>query len=222
MTENDLKFLKSLKRNNNREWFQKHKAEADAAQKNFLDLVGGLIFALSEHDESLTTIDPKSCVFRIYRDVRFSKDKSPYKTHLGAYICSGGRKSDTVPGYYVHVEPGGESMFAAGYYMPEKNILENLRQDVASPKSRIAAMLEDKAFRKEFPVLGEEDKAKRVPRGYDANHPRAELLKMRHFFVYTNLADNVVTGKKLLQTLGAKGGVLHRWTQMLHNIARKR
>src|SRR5262245_17496126 len=109
MTQQDLDFFKKLKRNNNRAWFVKHKAAADTAQKNFLDLVGGLIFALSEYDEALTTVDPKSCVFRIYRDVRFSKDKSPYKTHLGAYICSGGRKSDTIPGYYIHFEPGGES-----------------------------------------------------------------------------------------------------------------
>ena len=221
MTENDFKFLKGLKKNNNREWFQKHKAEADVAQAHFLELVSGLIFALSEYDETLTTIDPKSCVFRIYRDVRFSKDKSPYKTHLGAYICAGGRKSDTIPGYYLHFEPGGESMFAAGYYMPEKTVLDNLRKDVASDKSRIATMLADKTFRKEFPMLGEDDKAKRVPRGYDAAHPRAELLKLRHFFVYANLPDSVMTGKKLLHMLAAKGESLHRWTQMLLKVARR-
>ncbi|MBX3723974.1 MAG: DUF2461 domain-containing protein [Turneriella sp.] len=222
MTESDLKFLKALKRNNNREWFQKHKAEADTAQKNFLDLVGGLIFALSEYDDAFTTIDPKSSVFRIYRDVRFSKDKSPYKSHLGAYICAGGRKSDTIPGYYLHFEPGGQSMFAGGYYMPEKTVLENLRKDVAAPQSRIVTMLADKAFRKDFPILGEEDKAKKVPRGFDAKHPQAELLKMRHFFVYSNLPDHVVTGKKLLHYLGARAASLHRWNETLLNIARKR
>jgi len=222
VTESDLKFLKSLKKNNNRGWFQKHKPEADTAQKNFLELVAGLIFALSEYDEALTTVDAKSCLFRIYRDVRFSKDKSPYKTHLAAFICSAGRKSDKVPGYYIHIEPGGESIFAAGIYMPDKAVLENLRQDVIAPRSRIATMLADKAFRKEFPHLGEDDKAKRVPRGYDAGHPRAELLKLRHFFVWATIPDNIVTGKKLLHTLGAKGKVLHEWAAMLDNIARKR
>lgn len=222
MTTDDLNFLKKLKKHNDRDWFLKNKSAADEAQKHFLELVAGLIFALSEYDEALTTIDPKSCVFRIYRDVRFSKDKSPYKTHLGAYICSGGRKSDTVPGYYLHFEPGGASMFAGGYYMPEKNVLENLRKDVAAPGSRIVAMLKEKAFRKDFPILGEDDKAKKVPRGFDAKHPQAELLKMRHFFVYTSLADGVVTGKKLLNHLGTKAGSLHRWNELLYNIARKR
>lgn len=222
MTENDLKFLKGLKKNNKREWFQKHKAEADTAHKNFLELVSGLIFALSEFDEALTTIDAKSCLFRIYRDVRFSKDKSPYKTHLAAFICADGRKSDKAPGYYIHIEPGGESIFASGIYMPDKAVLENLRQDLIAPKSRIATMLADKAFRKQFPHLGEDDKAKRVPRGYDADHPRAELLKLRHFFVWAKLADNVVTSKKLLHTLGAKSETLHHWSDMLLNIARKR
>lgn len=222
MTENDLKFLKALKKNNNREWFQKHKAESDSAQKNFLELLSGLIFALSEHDEALAAIDAKSCLFRIYRDVRFSKDKAPYKTHLAAFICSAGRKSDKVPGYYVHIEPGGESIFAAGIYRPDKAVLENLRQDIISPKSRIAMMLADKAFRKEFPHLGEDDKAKRVPRGYDARHPRAELLKLPHFFVWASMPDNVVTGKKLLHFLAAKGSTLHRWVAMLHDVARKR
>jgi uncharacterized protein (TIGR02453 family) len=222
VTENDLKFLKGLKKNNNREWFQKHKTEADTAQKNFLELVAGLIFVLSEYDEALTTVDAKASLFRIYRDVRFSKDKSPYKTHLAAFICSAGRKSDKVPGYYIHIEPGGESIFAAGIYMPDKAVLENLRQDLIAPKSRIAAMLADKAFRREFPHLGEDDKAKRVPRGYDPDHPRAELLKLRHFFVWAKIPDNIVTGKKLLGALGAKGKVLHPWAEMLHSIARRK
>ncbi len=222
MTENDLKVLKALKKNNNREWFQKHKADVETAQKNFLELVSGLIFALSEYDEALTTIDPKSCLFRIYRDVRFSKDKSPYKTHLAAFICSGGKKSDTVPGYYIHIEPGGESIFGAGYYMPDKAVLENLKQDIAAPKSRIVAILGDKTFRKNFPEVVNEDKSKKVPRGYDPNHPQAELLKSKHMFVHTNIADSVVTGKKLLATLGARGESAHGWNAMLLQIARKR
>jgi uncharacterized protein (TIGR02453 family) len=222
VTENDLKVLKSLKKNNNREWFQKHKAEIETTQKNFLELVSGLIFALSEYDEALTTIDPKSCVFRIYRDVRFSKDKSPYKTHLAAFICSGGKKSDTIPGYYIHIEPGGESIFGAGYYMPEKTVLENIKQDIAGPKSRIVAMLADKKFRKDFPDVVNEDKSKKVPRGYDPNHPQAELLKSKHMFVHANIADSVVVSKKLLATLGAKSEPLYRWNEMLLKIARKR
>lgn len=219
MTANDLKFLKGLAKNNDREWFNKHKADFETAQTHFLELVGGLIFALSENDESLTTIDPKSCLFRIYRDVRFSKDKSPYKNHLGAYICAGGRKSNTLPGYYIHVEPGGQSVFGAGFYMPEKELLDRFRHDLDNPKSRIAARLRDKAFRKMFPDTVDEDAAKKVPRGFAADHPNAEFLKLKHFVVHTYLSDEEVCGKSFLASLAKRGKVLYDWNKMLMQIA---
>lgn len=214
MTPNDLKFLKALAKNNNREWFQKHKSEFDLAQAHFLDLVGGLIFALSEYDEGLTTVDPKSCVFRIYRDVRFSKDKAPYKNHLGAFICSGGRKSDTIPGYYIHIEPGGKSIYGAGLYMPDKNVLDSLRRNIASEGS-IVKLLDDKKFRKQFPEVVNDDAVKKVPRGYPAEHPRAQLLKQRHCFVYRYLSDADVVKNTLLKNLGKDGGTLAKFNATL-------
>lgn len=221
VTPNDLKFLKSLAKNNNREWFQKHKADFEAAQSNFLDLVGGLIFALSEYDEALTTVDPKSCIFRIYRDVRFSKDRSPYKNHLGAFICSGGRKSDTVPGYYIHIEPGGKSIYGAGLYMPHKDILDAIRRDIVSG-GPVTRMIDDKTFRKQFPEIVNEDAAKKVPRGYPADHPRADLLKQKHCFVYTYLSDAEVVQKKLLHGLAKTGKSLFTFNKLLQAAARRR
>ncbi|MBV6494587.1 MAG: hypothetical protein LDLANPLL_02620 [Turneriella sp.] len=219
MTENDLKTLAQLKKNNDREWFHKHKPTIEIAQKNFLDLVGGLIFVLSEFDESVVNVEPKSAIFRIYRDVRYAHDKSPYKTHLAAFISVGGRLSDTQPGYYFHFAPHGASLFGAGFYMPEKNTLRNLRTEIARPQSRIVQMLADKTFRKNFPLLDEDLKLKRVPRGFDADHPQGELLKLRHHFVYTQLDDKVVTSKKLLAALAKGAEPLSRWSAVLRQAA---
>lgn len=219
MTADDLKFLKGLSRHNDRDWFQKHRADFDKAQANFLGLVTGLIYAMGDYDESIAGIEPKSCVFRIYRDVRFSKNKAPYKNHLGAYICAGGRKSGTQPGYYIHIEPGGKSVFGSGIYMPEKEILGALRSEIARPKSRIASMLADKTFRKAFPDIVDDDKAKTVPRGFDKAHPRAELLKLKHLFVFCNPDDKTVTSKGFLSFLAKRGKLLHRWNNLLLDIA---
>src|SRR5438270_18872 len=120
-----LKFLKELAANNNREWFQANKKSFDAAQDNLIAFTGYLIGKVGEFDKAVAAIDPKSCVFRIYRDVRFSKDKSPYKTNLGAYISPGGRKS-MLPGYYFHVQPG-QSFLAGGKHIPDGPELLKIR-----------------------------------------------------------------------------------------------
>lgn len=219
MTPNDLRFLKNLAKHNERDWFQNHRAEFDKAQENFLGLVTSLIYAMSDYDETISGIEAKSCIFRIYRDVRFSKNKAPYKNHLGAFICAGGRKSATVPGYYIHIEPGGKSIFGSGIYMPEKEVLDSLRKEIARPKSRIVHMLADKAFRKAFPDLVDDDKAKTVPRGFEKTHPQAELLKLKHMFVFCNIDDKTITGKGLLSFLAKNGRLLHKWNSLLLDIA---
>lgn len=220
MNVNDLKFLTALAKHNDRTWLEKHRAELEAAQQNFLNLVGGLIFVLSEFDESVGSIEPKSCLFRIYRDVRFSKDKSPYKTHLAAFICAGGRKSDTIPGYYIHIEPGGKSLFGAGYYRPAKPILTELQTDIAATSSRIVKLLRDAKLRKAFPDLSDDDKVARVPRGFDKDHPEAELLKQKHMFLLTSMSDAIVCDKKFLRELGKKAAVLCPWNLTLAKVAK--
>ncbi len=220
MTAADLKFLKTLARHNDREWLDKHRAELETAQQNFSHLVGGLIFVLSEFDESVGSIEPKSCLFRIYRDVRFSNNKAPYKTHLAAFICAGGRKSDTIPGYYIHVEPGGKSLFGAGYYRPAKPVLAALQTDIVSASSRIVRQLGDARLRKAFPDLSADDKTVRVPRGFDKNHAQAELLKQKHMFLLTGFSDTAVCQKNFLRELGKKSELLCKWNLTLADIAR--
>lgn len=219
MTTDDLKFLRGLAKHNDRDWFQKNKPAFEVAQQNFLGLVTSLIYGMSDYDESIAGIDPKSCVFRIYRDVRFSKNKAPYKNHFGAYICAGGRKSTSLPGYYIHIEPGGKSIFGAGFYMPEKEILQNFRNEIIRPNSRIVKMLADKSFRKFFPDTVEDDKAKTIPRGFDKEHPQAELLKLKHFVVHTYIDDKSVCSKAFLGNLIKQGRLLYHWNQTLTDIA---
>lgn len=222
MQQSDLNFLKALAKNNDRDWFTAHREDFEAAQKHFLELVAGLIFVLSEHDESISNIDPKSCLFRIYRDVRFSKNKAPYKTHLAAFICADGKKSDTVPGYYLHIEPGGKSLFGAGYYRPAKPVLAELQKNIASPSSRIVKLLADKTLRKAFPDLSDDDKLARVPRGFDKDHPQAELLKLKHVFLLTSLSDQLIVKKTVLQELGKLAKPLCQWNLALAEIGAKK
>ncbi|GAB4434314.1 MAG: DUF2461 domain-containing protein [Turneriella sp.] len=219
MTTADLKFLKALSRNNNREWFQAHKDEYARANENFLNLVSVFIFGMADIDESIAGVDPASCLFRIYRDVRFSKNKAPYKTHLGAFISSAGRKGFNTPGYYLHIEPGGQSVFGSGLYMPDKERLAAIRREISTPRSRVAAAFANRKLRAAFPEQLEDDKVTRVPRGFDAASPHAELLKLRHFSVYTRLEDAEVTGKNLLKHLLRKAPLLRDFNSVLAEAA---
>lgn len=217
MTQADLTFLRNLRANNNREWFNEHKEDYLKARAHFLDLIAAFIFGMGDIDESVAAVEPESCVFRIYRDVRYSKNKDPYKLHFGAFISGKGRKDYNTPGYYIHLEPGGESVFGAGLYMPDKDILARIRRDLTKPHSRVAQAFADKTLRAKFPGILEEDKTVRVPRGYDADSPHAELLKLRHFSVFTPLADKEVVKPTLLNTLLEGAPLLKRFNAVLAN-----
>src|SRR3989304_4261485 len=130
LKKSTLTFLKKLKKNNNREWFNANKHLYDDARYDFEVFVFDLIQNISVFDESVSGLEPKDCLFRIYRDVRFSKDKAPYKQNFGAVIQIGGRKSSK-SGYYIHLEPGGKNMLASGIYMPMPDKLSSVRNHVA-------------------------------------------------------------------------------------------
>ena len=142
-----IAFLRELKQNNNREWFNEHKDNYRHAQGIFNEFVGQLINRMAAEDESIRGLDVKDCTYRIYRDVRFSKDKSPYKTHMGAYICPGGKKSG-FSGYYFHLGVGGQGypdghMLAVGDYCCEPNVLKIIREDILDDGNRIAGIAKD-------------------------------------------------------------------------------
>jgi uncharacterized protein (TIGR02453 family) len=193
-----LDFLKKLKKNNNRDWFNRNKHLYEDARYDFEVFVFDLIQKIAEFDESVSGIEPKDCVFRIYRDVRFSKNKSPYKLNFAAAIQSGGRKSPK-SGYYLHLQPGGESMLACGIYMPMPDVLNPVRQLIADNYKEYEKIIRAKDFKREFKeVWGGDDKLKTVPKGYPKDHPAAEHLKNKSFIAFRMVNDEKVLSKNFL------------------------
>jgi uncharacterized protein (TIGR02453 family) len=193
IAQETLGFLRDLEDNNNREWLQANKKEFEGAKANFAEFVGDLIVGISEFDPEISGLAPDACIFRIYRDIRFSKDKSPYKTHFGAYISPGGRKINA-PGYYIHIQPGGRSFLAAGKHMPEPKELLAIRQAVAGDTDEFLRIVENKKFIASFGELHGE-KLKTAPKGFPADHAAIEYLKLKGFTVATpQEKDKVVTG----------------------------
>ncbi len=189
-----LDFLTDLKQNNNREWFQENKKRYEKAKADFENLLNGIIPGIYAFDPAIGPLTAKDCVFRIYRDVRFSKDKSPYKTNMGGFIARGGRKG-AFAGYYFHIAPD-ESMIAGGIYMPPADVLKKARQEIYYHAEEFKRILNDKEFKKTF-VLMEEDKLIRPPKDFPADFPDIDLLKYKSYTVFHSLPDKVLLSKNL-------------------------
>jgi len=199
-----LTFLRQLKKNNNKAWFDAHRKEYEAAKLNFEQFIQQVIDQHSKKDPSLSGMAAKSCMFRLNRDVRFSKDKSPYKTNFGAFINKGGKKSP-LAGYYFHLEPGG-AFCGGGMYMPEPPMLAKIRQEVDYNLPAFRKIIGSAAFKKLYGGLStsEEYSLTRVPKGYEADNPAAEYLKLKSFVALQQLDDKNLTSKDLLKnTLAA-------------------
>ncbi len=180
LAKETLDFLKKLEKNNDREWFTANKKFFYDANNNVIAMTDLLIGLISKFDPTVVGLDPKSCTFRIYRDVRFSKDKSPYKTNLGAFIAPGGRKAMS-PGYYFHVQPG--MLFAAaGKHMPDASELLKIRNAVAANTKEFRKIVEAKKFADRFGAL-DGDRLSRPPKGFAADHEAIEYLKLKSFTV---------------------------------------
>ena len=187
LSKDTLKFLKELENNNNRDWFQANKKRFDSAQDNLTAFTDYLIGEVGKFDAAVATLDPKSCVFRIYRDVRFSKDKSPYKTNFGAYISPGGRKS-MQPGYYFHLQPG-QSFVAGGKHMPDGPETLKIRSAIVNNTDEFIKIVSKKSFRDAFGEM-RGDKLKSAPKGFDPDHKALEYLKLKEFMAFTELHDD--------------------------------
>lgn len=187
-----LEFLKELKGHNTREWFEANRGMYEGAKGAFEEMVNGVISGIYGFDPGIGTLRAKDCVFRIYRDVRFGKDKSPYKTNMGAYISRGGRKG-MYAGYYVHIEPGG-SMLAGGIYMPPAEVLKKARQEVYYHADEFKGILAEGRFRKTFRLM-EEDKLSRAPKDFPGDFKDIDLLKYKSYTVMHGMTDERVTGE---------------------------
>lgn len=192
-------FLKTLKKNNNREWFQQNKSQFEAARNKFETLVNLLIGEVSKIDKNITSLNSKDCTFRIYRDVRFAKDKSPYKTNFGAFIAKGGKNSGNA-GYYIHIEPGS-CFLGGGIYMPPANILKAVRTEILENTEDFKAIIHNKLFIEEFGNITDDNPLKSPPRGFPADFPDIDLLKYRNYTVIKYLSDKFLLSDTLIEEI---------------------
>jgi len=187
-----LEFLSDIKRNNHRERFTENKQRYLEAKEQFESLIDRLIPEIRKFDPAVGPLTARECVFRIYRDVRFSHDKSPYKTNMGGFIQDGGRKGGNA-GYYLHIDPDG-SFVAGGNHMPSPDRLKKIRQEIFYNIDEIKGILEDPSFRKTFGTFSA-DKLVRPPKDFPADFPDIELLKYKSFTVMHNISrDKVLAG----------------------------
>lgn len=199
---NTIKFLKGLKKNNNKPWFDLHRKEYEAARKDHLALVQAVIDLHGKKDPTINNLTAKECVFRINRDVRFSKDKSPYKVNFGASINKGGRKAWNSAGYYFHIEPG-KSFAGGGLYMPEAPVLKMVRQEIDYNLDAFQKILKNKKFKS---LYGDLDRSTgmsltRVPKGYETDNPAAEHLKLKGFIAMVDIPDDVLFSGSAIKTI---------------------
>jgi uncharacterized protein (TIGR02453 family) len=183
-----LDFLTSLVQNNNREWFQENKQRFDEAKENVIAFAAELIGELKLLDPTLNTdIDPKKCVMRIYRDIRFSLDKTPYKNNFGISKLPSGVKTEEV-GYYVHIQPG--NCFAGGgYWMPQAEHLKAIRQEIDYNADDLKKIIDAPDFKRLFGEFRDQEQLKSVPRGYDAEGENIDLLKLKSFAAIHHFTD---------------------------------
>ncbi len=207
-----FKFLRQLSKNNSREWMADNKPLYESAKKEFEGFVSELIESISRFDPGISGLKPKDCIFRIHRDVRFSKDKTPYKPNFGAAITEGGKKSPK-PTYYIHVEPG-KSMQACGVYMPEAEILKKVRQEIDYNPDELKKILAGKKFKDTYGGL-RGDALKTAPKGYPKDHPNIEMLKFKSYIVWTDLKDQEILQDSRVKYLTDRFKVAYPFNQYL-------
>lgn len=178
-----LAFLTEIVENNNREWFALNKDRYETAKADVLAFIDELIPVLSKIDPETQT-EAKKCLMRIYRDIRFSKNKAPYKNNYGISFSIKGNKG---PEYYLHLQPG-KSFFAGGYWMPEAADLKNIREEIDYNTSEFLEIIHAKSFVSQF-KLSTEDSLKKAPKGYDPAHPQIELLKLKSYIATIPISD---------------------------------
>jgi uncharacterized protein (TIGR02453 family) len=185
-----LNFLSDLSKNNNTAWMAENKIHCDIAKKEFYNIVEELIYRMYSVDSTLKNLEPKDCIFRLNRDIRFSSDKSPYKEFMGSYILNGGKKAENA-GYYIHLQPNGQSLVAAGFYMPPTEKLNLIRQEISENGDELLKIINEPQFKSTFGEFKGE-KLKKSPRNFSPTDKFIELIKLKSFDVAYFYKDNFV------------------------------
>lgn len=208
-----LNFLNDLEKNNTREWMTENKPYYLQAKSAFEQFIQELIDNLAITDPDLTHLTAKECTFRLYRDVRFSKDKTPYKTNFGADIKKGGKKT-RIASYYVHIQPG-KSFIAGGMYMPSSETLSAIRQEIDYQADELKKILSNPTFKSRFGSL-QGDRLKRAPKGYQPDDPNIDLLRHKSFIVVDDVTDSVLVKKDFTDHVVQTFDLLKPFNQFLN------
>ena len=223
ITDATLAFLRELKVHNERAWFTEHKGAYQQAYSEMLNTVVQLLVAISGFDPGIAAagLDPKSCIMRINRDIRFSKDKSPYKSNFFAFINRGGRKSQW-GGYYLHLEPGG-TFAGGGIYMPEPAVLDQTRREIAANFGEWQSIIAQKEFCSQFSegVLPS-GKLVRPPKGYEHTNPAIEYLKFKGYYTQRFFSDEEVTERGFVAELANTFRAVHPLVEFLNGALSER
>jgi len=202
IAKENLQFLEDLKKNNQRDWFQANKIRYESYKKDYYQLAQDFLNEMKSKDHSLDHLEVKNCVFRVNRDIRFSKDKSPYKTHMGIWL-SAGTKNTNLSGYYVHIEKGA-SFIAGGVYSPENADLKKIRKEIAFFHDELEEIIADKKFQSVFGELDKTNTLKTAPKDFEKDHPAIEFLKLKSFTASAKLSDKDLLDKDFVKKTSEK------------------
>jgi len=194
-----IQFLKSLKKNNNKDWFEKNRKQYELAKSDYLDFVTKVLQELQNFDKTLLELQPKQCVFRLNRDVRFSKNKDPYKTNFGASFSKGAKKIQSA-GYYFHLEPG-ENFVGGGLWMPMAPDLNKVRQEIDYCFKEFSSILKKPNFKTTYGDMDNSMKLVRPPKGFEIDNPALDYLKLKSFVVTRPMKDIELTDKALIKNV---------------------
>lgn len=216
LTKETLQFLEDLKANNNREWFLENKKRYESVKKDYHQLIGELLDTLKPLDSSLEMLEIKHCTFRINRDVRFSKDKSPYKTNLGIWI-SPGSKHIEAPGYYLHIE-NGNCFVGGGLYCPQPYQIQKIRKEIHFFYDDLKAILNEEKFQSTYKNLSRDEATtlKNPPKGYDKEDPAIEFLKLKSYTAIQKFDTKLVTQKDFISIIAEKMLVLKPFNEFVN------
>ena len=185
-----LQFYRDLRKNNNKEWFDRNRSRYEEAKKDYHQVVGQMLLKMQSFDPSLAHLQVKDCIFRINRDIRFTRDKTPYKTHIGISMSPAGRKFE-LAGYYVHLDEDNGTFAGGGIYMPSAETLKKIRREIAGFYEELEEIVRSEDFANTFGNFDRDENIQlsRPPMGYDKNHPALEFLKLKSFTA-TKLLEN--------------------------------
>ena len=214
INKSTLKFLNDLKKNNNREWFNDNKPRYEEARTNFEEFIANLIMDIAKFDPPIGGLNPKKSIFRIYRDARFSKDKTPYKINLGAHLSPHAGQLHDRAGYYIHLEPN-KSFLAGGAYLPPAPWLNAIRYEINRNSKELKKIINSKNFKNYFGEL-EGEKLKSAPRDYPKDHPEIELLKFKSYLAVHKVSNGEVLSDKFLQYSTKIFKLLHPFDNFLN------